>query len=90
MNKHTTRIIDGTFTADKAKELLIELIDHKINFHNMEKFSHKICYGEDLEHSEKRIKELTNEKQSLMEWLNNHKETDTIKINCKINLETIN
>lgn len=90
MNKHNIQLIDGDFSHDKAKSLLIELLNHKIKFHGIEKFSNEICFGEDLEHSEKRIKQLTSDKQNLIQWLNTIKTTDKIKINCNIKIEIIN
>lgn len=84
MKKHHTKLIDGTFSADRARSILMGLINHKINFHGKTGFSNEIRYGSDHEHSDKRILELTREKEDLTQWLNSLKDTDTIEISCNI------
>lgn len=89
MNKHKVKLIDGDFSHDKAKSILIELLDYKINIHSAEKFSNNIRFGKDLEHSQKRIKQLTDAKHKMTQWLDSMQTTDKIKINCNINIEII-
>lgn len=89
MKTHTTKLIEGDFSPDSAHSLLSELLHHKINFHKLQKLSNEIRFGEDREHSEKRIKELSAEKQKLTQWFNSLESTDQIKINCNINIEKI-
>ncbi len=89
MNNHSTKLIEGTFSVASAKVLLLELISYKINFHKMKKFSNEIRYGEDLDHSEKRITELTREKEELEKWFLLLKNEDTLKITSRINIEVI-
>jgi len=45
MKKHNVKLIDGNFTAQNARELLIELLLHKINYHRVQKFSNQIRFG---------------------------------------------
>jgi hypothetical protein len=37
MTKDTIKLIDGNFSPSSAQSILIELINHKINFHGSEK-----------------------------------------------------
>lgn len=46
------KLIDGKFIPDNAKEVLLSLINSKIEFHR------KHVYGGDILYSERRIKEL--------------------------------
>lgn len=90
MMSHSTQLIDSTLSAERAKSILSKLLTSKINFHANEKFSNEERFGEDREHSQKRISELTAEKSLLINWLDAHKGGDRkIKINCVIELEVI-
>lgn len=88
MKKHKTKLIDGTFPLPKAKKLLFELLSYKINYHKMNQFSNQERYGVDREHSEKRIKELNQEKQVLIEWIQSLEQNKKLKISCNIKMET--
>jgi hypothetical protein len=89
MKKHNTTLIEGTFALSKAKKLLLELLSYKINYHQIEKFSNEERFGVDREHSEKRIKELTEEKQALARWMELFEQNNKIKIDCNIKMEII-
>lgn len=89
MKKHTAKLIRGNFSKEKAKILLLEFLSHKINYHQMQKFSNEERFGKDIEHSEKRIKELLKEKQDLTAWIDTLEESDIIKINCNIAMQVI-
>ena len=87
--KHTTQLIEGQFPQDKAKILLLELLSHKINYHQMKKFSNVERYGKDKERSEKRIAELLKEKKALTEWIDTLGENESLKISCAIKISTV-
>lgn len=89
MEKHSTKLIDGKFTLVEAKKLLSQLLSYKINYHQMEKFGHEERFGTVGEHSAKRIKELTEEKTALANWLSSLGEEKKISITCNIQLKTI-
>lgn len=89
MHTHNTKLIDGNFTMDEAKRLLIDLLYRKITYHETVKFSNEERLGQDPGHSEERIKALTKEKQELIQWFNTIKETDRIRIKSNITLEII-
>jgi dTDP-D-glucose 4,6-dehydratase len=84
MEKTETKLIDGSFSKFKTRTVLMELINSKIAYHKVEKFSNEMRFGEDRDHSDKRIAELEQEKQNLLTWLDSIKEEDNLKINCVI------
>lgn len=87
--KHTSTLIQGDFTKDKAKTLLLELLTHKINFHEKQKLSDKERFGEDRERSEKRIQALKAERQSLKHWIDTVEDNATLKIYCDVDIYVI-
>ncbi len=54
----TFDLIDGTFKPDEAKSVLFNLIQDKINYHELERFSAQERFGIELPHSQKRISQL--------------------------------
>jgi hypothetical protein len=64
--KKKLKIIDGNFTPEQARDILVTIINGKINHHVMEGFSSRIKDGEDTTHSDIRIKELQKVKESLL------------------------
>ena len=58
--KNTTNLtlVKGQYTAEEAKEILMDLFHSKINFHEVKNFSNKERFGQDHEHSIKRMTEL--------------------------------
>ncbi len=90
MMTHSAQLINSTLSAECAKFILSQLINNKISFHSLEKFSNEERFGEDLEHSAKRINELTAERELLMSWLDAFEGIDRkIRINCVIELEVV-
>lgn len=87
MKNHSTRLIDGNFTHEQARRLLFQLLNDKINYHYIEKVSNEERFGKDLEHSDKRINQLSEEKLKLTRWLSELPSSTSIKINCIIQME---
>lgn len=56
-NENVT-LIDGVFTPEEAKEVLLTLLNHKINFHRMRNFSSEERFGKPDTASLKRLTEL--------------------------------
>ncbi|MEO8821060.1 MAG: hypothetical protein ABI267_00805 [Ginsengibacter sp.] len=56
--KYSVTFIKGSFTPQEAKDVLLELITYKINFHSIKNFSSQERYGKPLKGSQKRIEEL--------------------------------
>lgn len=67
----TFTLIDGIFSVDDAKDILIMLFNYKIDYHNREDFSNHIRFNKDLSHSQIRIAELMNSRDNLTKMLNN-------------------
>jgi len=77
----TVSLISGTFTPNEAKEVLLEMIKAKINFHNLRNFSSEIRYNRPDLQSKERIAELTEAKENLLELI---KEAKFCSKNIKI------
>ena len=52
-------LISGSFSPDAARQLLMSLINHKINFHELNDWSHRERFGKDNPAAVKRVKELS-------------------------------
>jgi hypothetical protein len=54
----TIKLINGLFTPEEAKEVLLDMINKKINFHNLRNFSSQVHFDHADAESVERIKEL--------------------------------
>ncbi len=54
----TVDLIKGTFTPDEAREILLQLLIDKINFHNLKNWSSRERLGKPDSDSEQRLKYL--------------------------------
>lgn len=89
-NNQEYKLIDGIFSADEADKILTTLLNYKIDYHNREDFSNHIRFNKDIEHSKKRIQELTETKEQIKNLIKNSKSEDinfVIKSNISIELE---
>ncbi len=77
-------LIDGEFTQEEAREILIHLISYKIKFHNQKIFSISERYGEKDEKSMKRIVQLTKTMDELKEMLDELKSDDHLDVTSTI------
>lgn len=64
-NKKKLIFIEGDFTYDEAKEILINIFSSKINFHTMKNWSSQERFGKDDEIAQKRIPALKNEMKKI-------------------------
>jgi len=70
MDKTTNyKLIDGSFDVEEAKEILLGLIDYKIQFHTNKVFSTDVRFGEHDELSSKRALELKETRLEVEELL---------------------
>ncbi len=60
MEPQRIKLIEGTFTPQEAREILITMINDKIRFHQVKEAS-GAEHGVDASHSSQRIRELKNE-----------------------------
>mgnify|MGYP003522599542 FL=1 len=72
-------LIDGLFSVEDAKDILLMLFNYKIDYHNREDFSNHIRFNKDLAHSQLRITELMNSRDKIMEMLE-HKDLKSAKL----------
>lgn len=61
----TIQLIDGDFTPQDANDLLLELVNHKINFHQLRSFSLEERFGTAGEHTLSRLVQLRKDRERL-------------------------
>lgn len=84
------KLIDGEFSPDDAKKVLLSILNSKINFHNLLSFSNHIRFNNDINTSKNRIEELNNTKTAILELIEKAtKENLTFKIKSNISIELI-
>lgn len=81
------KLIDGMFSPADARTVLFSLVESKIRYHWMEKFSNIERFGKDINQSEKRVEELVKLYGELKAALEKAaKENKHVKINGTIEL----
>lgn len=86
----TIELIEGTFTPDEAREILLELLNSKIRFHNVKNWSSRERFGKPDAYSEKRLKHLMEsikKVQALVSKSIVEEKTMTINSIIEINIE---
>jgi hypothetical protein len=82
-------LIEGSFTAEEAKEILLNMYSTKINFHEMKNFSSQERFGMEDEIAQMRIPKLKNEIENVLQLvsvadLNKNKLVITSEINISL------
>lgn len=92
MDKIKITLVDGIYDTEDSREILLELLTHKIEFHRRKQFSSYLKYGHEKSDSLKRIQELTEARNELLNYLKNAEMQKTkvcvsaiININAEIN-----
>ena len=85
-NIEKLNLIEGNFSNEEAKEILMNIFLTKIHFHEMKNFSSQERFGKDNETAEKRIPELKKELNKVLHIIseakaNNKKLVITSEIN---------
>jgi len=89
-NLQTIKFIDGTFSTEEAEELLMNLLSEKIQFHEMKNFSAQERYGSAIPGTAKRIEELQDSMEKLIDIINQAEENGMqLKIASSIQIESI-
>lgn len=86
----TIEFIKGTFTPDEARELLLQLLNDKINFHNLKNWSSSERFGKPDAYSEQRLeylKESQKKVKTLFSNSNSEKQNITIHSSIEIKIE---
>lgn len=62
-------LINGSFNADAARHVLLSLINHKINFHQLSDWSHRERFGKENPAAVKRVEELGQTREEIVQLL---------------------
>ena len=91
-NPRIFKLIDGTFSAKDARDILTTIVSAKINFHSLKQFSETIRFGSDQSQSDQRIselKKLNEELNALLDEANIEGLQVKIKGNIEIEFEVV-
>lgn len=81
-------LIEGLFEPIEAKEILISILTNKIQFHQLKNFSLVERLGKEDENSKRRIPELKNSIEQMLEIISRANELNKrIKISSVINIQ---
>ena len=86
----TIELIKGIFTPDEAREILLQLLDNKINFHNQRNFSSRERFGKPDLYSEQRLEHLMESRKRVVTLVSrsiDEEKTITINSSIEINIE---
>ncbi len=86
----TLDLIKGTFTPEEAREILLQLLDSKINFHNLKNWSCRERFGKPDDYSERRLADLRESRkkvEDLISYSINEQKTIAINSSIEINIE---
>lgn len=82
-------LIKGTFSVPQAREVLLRLIEYKINFHERENFSSEIKKGSRDVTSLLRINELSASRKELLEYLAAQPAESLLKLKAEIEIDNV-
>jgi hypothetical protein len=83
-------LIDTEFSPEDAGKILLSLINHKIQYHQIEVFSTEERFGEPSQHSLKRLESLKSSSEEISKYIKTSiQENKKIKIHSQINIEII-
>ncbi len=84
------QLIDGTFTASEGRQLLLALVQSKIDFHDRERLSSQERFGTDPTHSQRRLVELRKLHETLRGFCQEAGENeDRIRVNGWIEITAV-
>lgn len=63
------KLIEGQFSPDEAKNILMSLFNNKIDYHQLESFSNQIRLGNDISFSQNRINDLIQSVENIKEMV---------------------
>ena len=64
------KLVEGQFAPSEAGKVLFSLINNKINYHNLEKFSNQIRFDEESLHSKIRLETLSKASAYIKDLIN--------------------
>jgi len=84
----TIKLIDGTYSAKDAAEILYSVLDDKIKFHNIQITSCLERNQGELEHSRTRLQELKKEREKIAELISEAKENNlSLRLSSQIQVD---
>lgn len=84
------RLINGSFSPDAARQVLLSLINHKINFQQLNNWSHRERFGEDNPAAIKRVEELGQTREDIAQLITEAAAAGMkLSINSNIEIELI-
>ena len=85
--KETIELINGTFTPTEAREILLQLLNSKIDFHNLRNWSSRERFGKPDSYSEQRLKHLEESRKKVEKLFSNSiNDENNIIINSSIEI----
>jgi hypothetical protein len=90
MDKYQFKLIKGDFSPQNAKSILMDVINSKISFHNLNMFSKFVKNSEVCESSKQRVSELSNISADIIKLIKDSEEKGmTLRISGDITIEFI-
>ncbi len=90
MDKYQFKLIEGDFSSQDAKTVLMSVINSKVNFHNLNSFSEFVKNNETCETSKRRISVLSKASEDILKLIEeSEKKGMKLKINGDITVEFI-
>jgi hypothetical protein len=90
MDKYQFKLIEGDFSSQDAKTVLMSVINSKVNFHNLSAFSEFVKNNETCETSKRRISALSTAREDILKLIEeSEKKGMKLKINGDITVEFI-
>lgn len=80
-------LIKGEFEKEEAREILLGMINYKINFHELRNFGSSIQNGQEDDLSVTRINELEETRDQMLAMFNQMEPKGKLKITSKIIIE---
>jgi len=85
--KQPIKLIEGKFSPEDAKVVLVELINQKIHFHSLKNFSSEERFGKPLEGAQKRIEDLKASRDEIILIIQQAVDNNTnLRIESSINI----
>lgn len=86
-NTFDFNLIDGSFNSEEALKVLLSLINSKVSYHKLDRFSEDIRYGDNGDFHSKRIEALKNSEELLIKFIADAKSQNaTLKIKGKVEI----
>jgi hypothetical protein len=90
MEYRELKLIDNTYKASEAKEVLCSLINEKIRFLNFQIASRSERFGEETSYLKQRIEMLNKEKQEIIEFMDGlDADAHSVKIGATADIQVL-